>query len=80
MVYANTDAALSAAVKLLVRIKHAALQARLREPKDGLVTPMGKCLVGVEGDVEKWLNELALDHPELAEGWRMTPEFASDHT
>lgn len=73
---------LSEALALLIEIKKRACSTRLYvEPKDGMVTPSSKCLFRVEGDVEEFLNELALDHPEVAHaaGWRMTPSFSDDH-
>ena len=72
--------ALGSAIKLLVEIKKRACHTRrFVEPKDGMVTPSSKCLFGVEGDVEEFLNELALADPALAAPWKMTPDFAFDN-
>jgi hypothetical protein len=73
---------LSEALRLLTEIKSKACHTRrFAEPSDGMVTPSSKCLNGIEGDVEEFLNEVALDLPDIskAAGWKMTPEFASDH-
>lgn len=45
----------------------------------GTPTPEGRCLSCVEGDIEEFLNELALVRPDLAVPWKMTKEFALDN-
>lgn len=69
--------ALSTTVALLISIKRSAQRVRLSGVA-GAPTEESRCLFRIEGDVEEFLNELALVDSDLASPWRMTPEFAAD--
>lgn len=72
--------ALESAIKLLIEIKKKACHTRrFAEPAGARATASSKCLFGIEGDVEEFLNDMALADPSLAAPWKMTPDFAADN-